>query len=153
MGDYERQVAELLFGNPRRTDLYADFRRGRDAPHDTAQRVLEALAHPELVRANLSLKRQMDISSPNAVYAGDEASYARANGSDFSLLLFRPELRADIYEPFVGLTASANSSYRFQTGSQDFRIVFNNLSDGDQTTGGNIQHRSMHAVRSNVRSR
>lgn len=153
MTSTEGRIAELLFGDEGRTDLYEIFQRGYHAGHGNAIGVLDALTHPELADAHRVLHSDMSRFNTNAIYVGDKDGYESGVISLPERILFLPNLHDDIYAPFVGLQERANHSYRFQRGSQDYELVFNNVRDRENAVGSNGRHKSRHQVRSRARSR
>jgi hypothetical protein len=123
------EFSNLLFGRFDEMMKVTQFLSGDYSERDVAKDVLSNLTHPELKSAYADLTLGISLQKPNAIYKGDEKLY-RSNKSMFDYsqtLLFQPEMRQLVLEPFVGLIESENPGFRYEQGPGDLRLAFRNV--------------------------
>ncbi len=121
------EFSNLLFGRFDEGKII-NFLSGDYSEKDIAREVLSDLTHPELKSAYTDLSSGISLQKSNAIYKGDEKLYG-SNKSRFDYsqaLLFQPEMRQLVLEPFVGLIEAENPGFRYEQGPGDLRLAFRN---------------------------
>jgi hypothetical protein len=122
------EFSNLLFGRFDEGKII-NFLSGDYSEKDIAREVLSDLTHPELKSAYTDLSSGISLQKSNAIYKGDEKLYG-SNKSRFDYsqaLLFQPEMRQLVLEPFVGLIEAENPGFRYEQGPGDLRLAFRNV--------------------------
>jgi hypothetical protein len=122
------EFSNLLFGRFDEGKII-NFLSGDYSEKDIAREVLSDLTHPELKSAYTDLSSGISLQKSNAIYKGDEKLYG-SNKSRFDYsqaLLFQPEMRQLVLEPFVGLIEAENPRFRYEQGPGDLRLAFRNV--------------------------
>ena len=119
--------SNLLFGEVNEEKVMG-FLEGSLADQYAAAGTLGELTHPELQGAYRSLSRNLKGQASHAIYVGNPTVYqSNGHASSYSrALLFQPELRELVLEPFTGLVEAANPGFKYEQGPGDLRLAFRN---------------------------